>query len=733
MDKTARILLKIKNKCMRKLSLIVLLTYCSANIFAQAPDIEWQNTIGGTSADLCYNALATSDGGFLLIGNSNSFISGDKTENNLGIAASYDYWVVKVDASGNVVWDNTIGGYKSDDLRSLIETSDGGYLLGGWSDSDISVDKSENRIGGAGYGDYWVVKLDLDGNILWENTIGGTKSDELYDIEETASGTYILGGTSYSPADFDKTIPSTNHDIWLVEIDNLGTVIWQKVIGGSSTDRFVEMEITSDGGLLIGASSLSGISGDKTEINHGGNDLWVIKLDAARNIQWENSFGGTISDYMRDVIELPEGGYMILGASQSNMSADKSDNAFGVMNYNDFWLIKLDEDGNALWDTIYGGDGEDYPASVMLSTDGNILLLGNSNSQISGNKTTNTYASTYDIWVIKITTTGVKLWEKCMGGDSYDFPAEMVLANDGGVVIASQSYSTVSGDKTEANVGGASSDFWVIKLETDCELTEEVCNEIDDDCNGLIDDGMAMYAVAIPLGPTTVCQGTTVELTSEFSGDVIQWTRNGVNIAGATDINYVANKTGLYACVTTNLCGTATSAAVSVTINKNPSATITAAGPTSFCAGGSVTLNVTPVAGCTYQWYKGAGLLAGATGTAYIATTAGNYKCRVTKTATGCYKNSNTIPVTITCKENNNESQNELTVYPNPANQNIVILTNFIGENAITIIDAVGNNVMQMNTTATLLEINISNLPAGMYSVLLQNTNGQNSTHFIKN
>lgn len=469
MDKTPRILLKIKNKCMRKLSLILILTYCSANIFAQAPDIEWQNTIGGTSADLCYNALATSDGGFLLIGNSNSFISGDKTENNLGIAASYDYWVVKIDASGNVVWDNTIGGYKSEDLRSLIETSDGGYLLGGWSDSDISVDKSENRIGGAGYGDYWVVKLDLDGNILWENTIGGTKSDELYDIEETASGTYILGGTSYSPADFDKTIPSTNHDIWLVEIDNLGNVIWQKVIGGSSTDRFVEMEITSDGGLLIGASSLSGISGDKTEINHGGNDLWVIKLDAARNIQWENSFGGTISDYMRDVIELPEGGYMILGASQSNMSADKSDNAFGVMNYNDFWLIKLDEDGNALWDTIYGGDGEDYPASVMLSTDGNILLLGNSNSQISGNKTTNTYASTYDIWVIKITTNGVKLWEKCMGGDSYDFPAEMVLANDGGVVIASQSYSTVSGDKTEANVGGASSDFWVIKL------VSEVC------------------------------------------------------------------------------------------------------------------------------------------------------------------------------------------------------------------------------------------------------------------
>ena len=89
--------------------------------------------------------------------------------------------------------------------------------------------------------------------------------------------------------------------------------------------------------------------------------------------------------------------------------------------------------------------------------------------------------------------------------------------------------------------------------------------------------------------------------------------------------------------------------------------------------------------------------------------------------------------MTITCKENNNESQNELTVYPNPANQSIAVLSNFVGENTITIIDAVGNNVMQMNTSETLLEINISNLPAGMYSVLLQNTNGQNSTHFIKN
>ena len=697
----------------------------TATAFAQAPAIEWQQSYGGTEADFMNVALSTSDGGYFFAGDSYSSITGNKTENSNGAT---DFWVLKTDANGNIEWQNAIGGSAYDVLYDAHQTPDGGYIIGGYSSSGISGDKTESNLGEQ---DYWVLKLSSTGTIEWQNSLRTNKNDMCTSLHFTDDGGYIVGGFSSGGVNGDKTTASKGlDDFWILKLDAFGNISWQKTIGGSSTDMLVTIRQTTDGGFIVGGSSISNASADKTENSNGAYDYWIMKLTSTGSITWQNTIGGSDMDALSDVIQTSDGGYLLGGYSSSGISGDKSEANLGS---DDYWVVKLDPSGNISWQNTIGGSGRDVLTGLHQNYDGGYIISGYTPTGISGDKTEATYGgfSYGDYWILKLDNSGNLIWQKTIGGNGEDLSGGLDLTPDGAIIISGTSMSPVSGNKTTPFYGIA--DFWAIKLVSDCEPTEEVCNEIDDDCNGLVDDGMAMYAVAIPLGLTTVCQGNTVELTSEFSGDVIQWTRNGVNIAGATDINYVANKTGLYACVTTNLCGTATSAAVSVTINKNPSATITAAGPTSFCAGGSVTLNVTPVAGCTYQWYKGATLLAGATGTAYVATTSGNYKCRVTKTATGCYKSSNSIPVTITCKENNNESQNELTVYPNPANQNIAIQTNFIGENTITIFDAVGNNVMQMNTTETLLEINISNLPSGMYSVLLQNANGQSSTHFIKN
>ncbi|MFI5171671.1 MAG: FG-GAP-like repeat-containing protein, partial [Chitinophagales bacterium] len=211
-----------------------------------------------------------------------------------------------------------------------------------------------------------------------------------------------------------------------------------------------------------------------------------------------------------------------------------------------------------------------------------------------------------------------------------------------------------------------------------CLAEPELCNAYDDNCNALVDDGVVETINISAGGATTFCQGGSVLLTATYSGTSIQWKKNGSNIPGATSSTYSSNKSGNYTAVTTSPCGTATSTTITVTVNKNPNASISAGGATTFCAGGSVTLTEVPVGGCTYQWYKGASLIAGATSTNYIAATAGNYKCRVTKTASGCYKNSNVIAVTVPCKEENEliGDDNSFSIYPNPNNGTFNIISN---------------------------------------------------------
>ncbi|MBK9555005.1 MAG: T9SS type A sorting domain-containing protein [Bacteroidetes bacterium] len=452
---------------MRKLSLIVIFTYCSANIFAQAPDIEWQNTIGGNKEDVIYSCKKTLDGGFILGGTSTSASSGDKSENNMGLSATTDYWIVKTDAAGNIEWENTIGGNKDDVLRDVIQTADGGYLAGGYSVSGIGGDKTEGRLGPPFYSDYWVIKLNASGEIIWQNTIGGIFDDHLISLIENADGTFYLGGESSSEAGIDKAEYSYANDIWIVKINSVGNIIWQSTISGLQGEYFQKMKVTADGGLIIGAYSYSNAGLDKSEGSYGTYDYWIVKLDTSGNIEWENTIGGNNPDYLNDITEIPGGGYLLIGASSSDASGEKSTTAFGGLGYDDYWIIKLDANGNVLWEKIYGGDSGDYATCVTILPDGNFLIGGNSSSQISGNKTTNTFEFTTDIWIIKIDGDGNIIWENSIGGDGDDYVLEMPLTADGGVLLGGFSFSSLSGDKTEPNVGGTSSDFWMIKLESE--------------------------------------------------------------------------------------------------------------------------------------------------------------------------------------------------------------------------------------------------------------------------
>ncbi|MEL6811276.1 MAG: T9SS type A sorting domain-containing protein [Bacteroidota bacterium] len=444
---------------MRNLLVILFLTSMLSSQ-AQDPEIEWQNTIGGSLNDNLRTIIHTSDGGYLLGGPSSSDISGDKTENSIG---SNDYWVVKVDAFGVINWQNTIGGSLGDNLIEMVETDDGDYILGGQSNSDISGDKTENS---QGMSDYWVVKIDSSGDIIWQNTIGGSASEEFTTISLTNDGGCIIGGHSLSGISGDKTEPSIGFsDFWILKLGPLGNIQWQNTIGGNLSDQLEAIVQTQDGGYIIGGKSESGISGDKTEAAVGDWDYWVLKLNATGDIEWQNTIGGDLHDDLHDIYPTMDGGYILAGDSRSNAFGDKTENSLGSK---DYWVVKIDDTGTIEWDNTIGGDGQEELFSVFQISDGSYFIGGGSTSGISVDKDEPSINGSFDYWVLQLDSNGDIIWQNTIGGAGSDFLWQIRPTNDGGIVLAGESWSDISGDKNENSNGG--SDFWVVKLDLDLPL-----------------------------------------------------------------------------------------------------------------------------------------------------------------------------------------------------------------------------------------------------------------------
>jgi hypothetical protein len=239
-----------------------------------------------------------------------------------------------------------LGGSSSDELYSLVQTTDGGFILGGYSYSNISGDKTENLIGGLNHADYWIVKTDSLGNIQWQNTIGGNHVDKLFSIVQTTGGGYLLGGYSYSNASGDKTENSFgSYDYWIVKTDSLGNIQWQNTIGGEAFDELYSIVQTIDGGYILGGMSNSNISGEKTENSNNEGDYWIIKTDSLGNIQWQNTIGGSDTEYLKVISQTSAGSYLLGGYSESNISGDKTENCIG---WYDYWIVKITDNYNLI-------------------------------------------------------------------------------------------------------------------------------------------------------------------------------------------------------------------------------------------------------------------------------------------------------------------------------------------------------------------------------------------------
>ncbi len=463
-------------------------TGCAPYVSPVTPVKQWDVRFGGSSTDRLFSIQQTTDGGYMLGGYSNSGISGDKTQTTWG---STDFWMVKTDSSGVKQWDKRFGGSSSDDLTCLRQTTDGGYILGGYSNSGISGDKTEASRGGY---DYWVVKTDASGLKQWDKRFGGSSNEYIYSLQQTNDGGYILGGYSFSGISGDKTQASQGlEDIWVVKIDASGNKQWDARFGGSSNEDFKSLQQTTDGGYILGGWSNSGISGDKTQASQGGYDYWVVKIDGGGVKQWDKRFGGSGTDIIYSVQQITDGGYVLGGYSTSGISGDRTEASRGAY---DYWIVKLDGIGVKQWDKRFGGSSNDYLYALDQTGDGGFILGGYSFSGISGDKT-QTSQGAEDFWVVKTAACGAKQWDARYGGSSTENLNALIRTSDGAYTLGGYSASGISGDKTQASRGG--DDFWIVKMQA-CPVAGTPCDDGLDCTTNDVESGSCNCS-----GTVTVC------------------------------------------------------------------------------------------------------------------------------------------------------------------------------------------------------------------------------------
>ncbi|HFA50947.1 MAG TPA: T9SS type B sorting domain-containing protein [Bacteroidetes bacterium] len=386
-----------------------------------------------------------------------------------------------------VEWDKTAGGGGYEELQTLTKTSDGGYLFGGltntpnpfpgWEITQSSRDTVrwpyENE------GDAWLVKVDGQGQVLWDKRYGGFKQDRIWSVNETADGGFILGGESFSGVDSGTEHTQFNRgelDYWLLKIDKDGNFERDFTFGGPGNDVLRVVIPIENGFMLFGSSdSDNNINswGEKTDDSRGGADYWIVKATPGLGYWQDWTIGGDGTDWINDVKRLPDGNFIISGWSTSSQgSGEKTTPLYGK---NDFWIVKIDGQANILWQMSLGGDEEDLPNDIIITNDGGILLTGFSGSEPAsesgiGNKTSPHYGG-YDAWVVKIRdeeTQGVVEWEQSFGGAAGDLSysaAETPLGNIMVVGASTSDTSSMAGNK-EAPLLGLS-DYWVIYLEPD--------------------------------------------------------------------------------------------------------------------------------------------------------------------------------------------------------------------------------------------------------------------------
>lgn len=380
-------------------SLFISLIINYQNCFAaQPPDTLWTKTFGGTNIDIGHCVEQTSDGGYIITGYTRSY----------GAMSGRNVLLIKTDNNGVAEWINGYGGNDDDEGYSVKQTTDGGYIVAGHTKSF-----------GAGLKDVYLIKTDSLGTQQWSKTFGGAQDDEGYSIKLTSDGGYIVGGVTSSSG-------AGSRDLLMIKTDSDGNLVWQKTHGGMSSDGAWYIQTTSDGGYILAGWTFSYGPG------FVGN-AWLVKTDSLGNQQWNKFFGGSDVDRGYCVQQTTDGGYVLTGYTASSGAG-----------LDDMLLVKTDSLGNQQWLKTFGGTGRDYGQSVQQTLDGGYIVVGYTLSYGAGGD---------DLWLVKADLNGNQEWYITYGGSSSDVGYCISKTTDGGYIITGHTLS----------FGAGVHDVWLIK------------------------------------------------------------------------------------------------------------------------------------------------------------------------------------------------------------------------------------------------------------------------------
>lgn len=412
-------------------------------------EIEWIKTLGGSRIDQAVSITSTTDGNYMVLAHTNS-PDGDVTGKT---TTDSDYWLLKINSQGTILWNRIYGNEEDEVATKINNTNDGGYIISGYSRSNnCGVDSN------AGFQDFWILKLNSTGEEQWCKNFGFSGVDQAFDVFQTQDGGYFATGfldvtASGGQGNDDRANNQTQHGVgefWCIKMDSNGDYIWRRFFGGSNNDRSYDALQTNDGGFIVTGASEStdfDITDDK-----GSYDFWAIKISPNGNKEWTKSYGGSSIDVAYAITESDDGNYIIVGDARSS---DKDvTNAFGNA---DLWLVKIAPNGNLISQKSFGGSQFESAKNIRRISQNKYILTGSSRSNdndVSVNKGQN------DAWMVIIDEAHNLIFEKTIGGTSFDFGEDAIQTPDGGIILVG---NTESNDVDISNNKGLK-DVLIVKI-----------------------------------------------------------------------------------------------------------------------------------------------------------------------------------------------------------------------------------------------------------------------------